>query len=147
MIEYKNRYGDIYNFTKDSDGNILWTGNFEYVRRGYPNDYTKAYDTYCKDHIEGYYNGIRLTIEEFQNQVHEYDDDKKDYVLGRKYVQLVESVMDKIDFIDPSGGPFIGVGADMGRFSETFEDMIVEDIIKIENGYRLIIKNSIFVKN
>jgi hypothetical protein len=136
MIEYKNRYGDIYNFTKDSDGNILWTGNFEYVRRGYPNDYTKAYEAFHNDFPET----EMLSFEDFKNQVHEYDDDKKDYVLGRKYVQLVESVMDKIDFIDPSGGPFIGLGADMGRFSETFEDMSVEDIIKIENGYKLIIK-------
>jgi hypothetical protein len=28
----------------------------------------------------------------------------------------------------------------MGRFSETFEDMIVEDIIEVEDGYKLIIK-------
>jgi hypothetical protein len=58
----------------------------------------------------------------------------------RKYVILIESVKDKIDFIDPSGGPFIGLGADMGRFSETFEDMIVEDIIEVGDGYKLIIK-------
>jgi hypothetical protein len=136
MIEYKNRYGDIYNFTKDSDGNILWTGKFEYVRRGYPNDYTKAYEAFHNDFPET----EMLSFEDFKNQVHEYDDEKKDYILGRKYIQLVESVMDKIDFIDPSGGPFIGLGADMGRFSETFEDMIVEDIIEVEDGYKLIIK-------
>jgi hypothetical protein len=131
-----NRYGDNYNFTKDSDGNILWTGKFEYVRRGYPNDYTKAYEAFHNDFPET----EMLSFEDFKNQVHEYDDEKKDYILGRKYVQLVESVMDKIDFIDPSGGPFIGLGANMGRFSETFEDMIVEDIIEVEDGYKLIIK-------
>ena len=136
MIQYMNRYGDNYNFTKDSDGNILWTGKFEYVRRGYPNDYTKAYEAFHNDFPET----EMLSFEDFKNQVHEYDDEKKDYILGRKYVQLVESLMDKIDFIDPSGGPFIGLGANMGRFSETFEDMIVEDIIEVEDGYKLIIK-------
>jgi hypothetical protein len=136
MIEYKNRYGDVYNFTKDLDGNILWIGDFKYVRQGYPNDYIKAYKAFHNDFPET----EMLSFEDFKNQVHEYDDEKKDYILGRKYVQLVESVMDKIDFIDPSGGPFIGLGANMGRFSETFEDMIVEDIIPFENDYKLIIK-------
>ena len=136
MVEYKNRYGDVYSFTKDSDGNILWTGPFKYIRTGYPNDYIKAYEAFHNDFPET----EMLSFEDFKNQVHEYDDDKKDYVLGRKYAQLVEYVIDKIDFIDPSGGPFIGLGTNMGRFSETFEDMIVEDIIEVEDSYKLIIK-------
>jgi len=136
MIEYKNRYGDIFNFIKDSEGNILWTGEFKYIRTGYPNDYTKAYEAFHNDFPET----EMLSFEDFKNQVHEYDDEKKDYILGRKYVQLVKSLMDKIDFIDPEGGPFIGLGANMGRFSETFEDMIVEDIIEVEDSYKLIIK-------
>ena len=34
MREYKNRYGDVFKFTKDDDHNILWEGNFEYCRWG-----------------------------------------------------------------------------------------------------------------
>ena len=38
MVEYRNRYGDIYIFTKQENGNVLWEGNFEFCRFGYPNN-------------------------------------------------------------------------------------------------------------
>ncbi len=44
MVEYKNRYGDVYTFTKQEDGNVLWEGNFEHVRVGFPNVYKIAYN-------------------------------------------------------------------------------------------------------
>jgi hypothetical protein len=31
---YRNRYGDIHTFTKQKDGNVLWEGDFEYIRSG-----------------------------------------------------------------------------------------------------------------
>lgn len=31
-VKYKNRYGDIFTFTKDQDGNVLWEGDFKYCR-------------------------------------------------------------------------------------------------------------------
>ena len=34
MFEYKNRYGDVYTFTKQEDGNVLWEGPFDQVRSG-----------------------------------------------------------------------------------------------------------------
>jgi|TARA_B110000908_G_C10167532_1_gene409172 hypothetical protein len=34
MVEYRNRYGDKYTFTKQKDGNVLWEGDFEYIRAG-----------------------------------------------------------------------------------------------------------------
>ena len=33
-MEYRNRYGDIHTFTKLEDGNVLWEGDFEYMRAG-----------------------------------------------------------------------------------------------------------------
>jgi hypothetical protein len=30
MTTYKNRYGDVFTFTKDDNHDILWEGNFEY---------------------------------------------------------------------------------------------------------------------
>ena len=42
MIEYKNRYGDVFTFTKQKDGSVLWEGNFEFARCGYPNVYKMA---------------------------------------------------------------------------------------------------------
>ena len=33
-MEYRNRYGDTYTFTKQEDGNVLWEGDFEFMRSG-----------------------------------------------------------------------------------------------------------------
>ena len=35
MSEYVNRYGDKFTFEKNENGNIQWSGNFEYVRHGF----------------------------------------------------------------------------------------------------------------
>ena len=34
MSKYRNRYGEVYTFTKQKDGNVLWEGDFEYIRAG-----------------------------------------------------------------------------------------------------------------
>ena len=34
VAKYENRYGDVYTFTKQEDGNVLWEGNFEHMRAG-----------------------------------------------------------------------------------------------------------------
>lgn len=34
MAKYENRHGDIYTFTKQEDGSVLWEGNFEHMRAG-----------------------------------------------------------------------------------------------------------------
>jgi len=46
VAKYENRYGDVYTFLKLEDGNVLWKGNFEYHRYGWPNnpDGTTNYD-------------------------------------------------------------------------------------------------------
>jgi len=36
-MRYENRYGDVYTFTKQENGDVLWEGNFEYHRYGFPN--------------------------------------------------------------------------------------------------------------
>jgi hypothetical protein len=78
MNTYKNRYGDQFTFTLDSDKNILWEGNFNFCRIGYPNDYLKAYDKYCKDHIENFYNGERMSLDDFKEAVRDIKQDMKD---------------------------------------------------------------------
>jgi hypothetical protein len=131
-VSYKNRYGDIYTFTKYEDGNILWEGPFNHLRMGFPNDYTKAYNAYISENEN-------ITLETFKEKVHFYDEEKQMYPLIM-YAKLVESLKDKINMIDPSGGPYINVGMDMGYIHENFKDMIVEDIIDVNGGYKLIIK-------
>ena len=45
-VEYTNRYNDVYTFTKQENGDVLWEGNFEFSRYGFPNnpDGTTNYD-------------------------------------------------------------------------------------------------------
>jgi hypothetical protein len=132
MNTYKNRYGDQFTFTLDSDKNILWEGDFNYCRIGYPNDYTKAYNTYVAD--EG-----RLSFSEFKDTVHEYNKDTREYP-HVKYLNLVTSNKDIIDMVDASGGPYIQSGNNMGRFDPKFEGMVVKEFQRVDTGYKIIVK-------
>jgi hypothetical protein len=137
-VEYKNRYGDVHTFTKTEDGNILWEGNFEYSRRGWPNVYTEAYNQYVLD-------GGDMDLKQFKKEVHEavYDENGKYLHMSetsQKYCKLVYSDLNTIDFADPSGGPYISSNMDMGRFDEEFKGMIVEKFEQVKTGYKIIIK-------
>jgi hypothetical protein len=128
-----NRYGNEYHFTPDSDGNLLWEGDFKWCRYGMPNDYSKAYRQYVDD---GTPFGF-MEMEEFKEKVHEYDDEKREYVM-KDYVQLVESRTDKISMVDPSGGPFIQEGMDPGNFHPDMNGKKIKGFEPIEGGYKII---------
>jgi hypothetical protein len=129
---YKNRYGDIFTFTLQEEGNVLWDGNFKYCRFGMPNDYTKAYNQYVNDnkHVQSL-----MSFNQFKDVVHEYDDETHQYIYD-KYVRMVESIKDKISMADPSGGPYISVGMPLSSFG--FKDLKVKDFETKENGYLII---------
>lgn len=129
MTTYKNRYGDIFKFTKDENNDILWEGNFEYCRYGMPNDYTAAYNAYVND-------GGTFSFNEFKDLVHSYDTNKREYELAFKYVSLIALVKNKIDMVDPSGGPYIAVGMPLNSFG--FKDYVVKDFERIDTGYKII---------
>ena len=42
--------------------------------------------------------------------------------------------------VDPSGGPFIQVGLDMGYIDESFGGQIVDGFEQIEKGIKILIK-------
>ena len=134
MREYKNRYGDLFTFTKDDDHNILWEGNFEYCRFGMPNDYQYAYSAYLKDNED---KQSLMTLAQFKDAVHHYDDETLSYDYP-EYIKMVECLRDEIDMVDPSGGPYLSVGMSMESFG--FKDSIIEDFQKIDTGYKIIIK-------
>lgn len=139
IATYTNRYKSTSTFTLQEDGNILWETNFMWCRFGMPNDYLNAYDVYCKDHIQGFYLGERLSIDEFKIKVHEYDKDQRIYPMV-KYLNLVKTVENKIDMIDPSGGPYLASPDNMGRIDERFEGMIIKEFIQVDKGYLIIIE-------
>ena len=82
MVEYKNRYDDVFTFELNERGNIDWKGDFKYVR--------------CA-----------------------FGDNPED-----------------ITMVDPSGGPYIEVGADMSRFGLKGK---VNGFINQDYGYELVL--------
>jgi hypothetical protein len=130
MRTYKNRYNDTYTFTEDENHDILWEGEFKYCRFGMPNDYTRAYNAYIND------VATPMVFEEFKEAVHKYDDVKREYVLGDKYVRMVDSLKDEIDMVDPSGGPYISRGMPLDSFG--FKKYVVKDFKRIDTGYKII---------
>jgi len=136
-IEYTNRYNDVFTFSKTEDGNILFEGEFKWMRCSWPNVYTEAYEAYCADAD----TDERMTLGEFKKAVHEYDKKTfKSTPLAKKYQGLVYSNKDVIDMVDPSGGPYMHSGYDMGMFDKSFKGMIIEEFKPVNGNYLLIIK-------
>ena len=133
MKPYKmtNRYGDKFTFTPQEDGTILWEGPFEYCRFGYPNDYTKAFFEYTRD------TGGGISLEQFEELVHAYDEVKESYVLeDRKYAELITSNTAIINMVDPSGGPMLTSGMVVKELS----DKEIYRFESVEKGWRIYFK-------
>lgn len=138
-MEYKNRYNDVFTFTKDEENNVLWEGNFEWSRMAYPNDYGPAYEQYVKDEPNP------ISFEDFQVEIHKYDEATYEYMpLNKKYHTLVKSDMTKIHMVDPSGGPYLEEGMHLGKYlGKEFKNLIIDNFEPIETGYKIITKKCI----
>ena len=139
--EYKNRYNDVFTFTEDVNGDVLWEGKFEWCRSGFPNVYGDAYRAYIEDNSP---YGV-MEFEAFKEAVHDYqygdDFSSGKYTMeDRKYAELVYSDMNTINMIDPSGGPYLSEGYNLGGFGEEFKGKIIDRFESIETGYKIIIK-------
>ena len=128
-MEYKNRYGDVFTFEQLENGNIQWSGNFEYCRFGMPNDYSEAWEKFQED-----YGG--LDYEEFVGAIHTYDEETKSYVFA-DLLPLVKPKPGVINMVDPSGGPFIKEGMDMKLLGLKG---LVKEFIWQEGGYRIVVE-------
>ena len=135
MIQYKNRYSDVFTFTLDDNGDILWEGNFEWSRFGMPNDYTAAYEKWHND----FPKTEMLSLEDFKQIVHQYDETTQEYKY-KEYLELVKSDFSKINMVDPSGGPYLSVGQDMGVFNPDWRGMKIAEFERVDTGYKIIIK-------
>ena len=133
MKQYKNRYGDIFTFELDADKNVIWKGNFDHCRFGWPNVYKEAYQQYRKD-------GGDMHIEQFKVEVHNYDRETyKPSEIAEKYRSLVHSDMNTTDMVDPYGGPYMTSHMDLGSFlGEEFEGRCIREFKPIEEGYLII---------
>ena len=137
-VKYTNRYNDVFTFSKTEDGNILFEGQFKWMRCGWPNVYDDAYKTYCADTD----TDEQMTLGEFKKAVHEYHPETFEATpLNKKYAKLVYSNTKAIDMIDPSGGPYMHSGHDMGMFDDSFKGMIIQEFKSVPEGYLIVIEN------
>ena len=137
MKAYKmtNRYGDKFTFTPQEDGTILWEGDFEHCRFGHPNDYTKAFFEYTRD------TGGGISLEQFRELVHAYDDEKETFVLeDKKYRELVTSNTAIINMVDPSGGPFLISDMAVESISEELTGLEIDRFESVKEGWKIYLK-------
>jgi len=142
MFKYTNRYGDVYTFTKQEDGSVLWEGKFEHCRFGFPNVYKRAYQQYCKD--VGSSGGYPMHIEDFKEHVHEMMYNEKDEYIGpgpicAQYGHLVYSDTTNVNMVDPSGGPYLSTHTNLGeRFdSEELKGLCISGFKRVDTGYMI----------
>jgi len=141
-VEYTNRYNDVFTFSKTEDGNILFEGEFKWMRCSWPNVYDDAYNAYLADTD----TDAQMSMGEFKKEVHEavYDEDGKYKHMSetsQKYAKLIYSNKNVVDMIDPSGGPYMHAGHDMGMIDKSFKGMIIKEFKSVPEGYLIKIKN------
>lgn len=133
---YINRYKDQIVFEDLDDCTVRMTGYGPYFRVGYENEYEDAYDQYlhdCQGLTEPDLELLYEDVEANKLRTYTFDEFKKSVFDIRsalyRYRKAVKS-SPSLDMIDPSGGPFIPKGFDLGMF---FEDRKKRIITKIEN--------------
>ena len=141
---YHNRYGDNIVFEELDDKTIEMTGHSDHYRVGYANDFSEAYEIYsmeCKALTEPDMNllvedvkenNLRpMTFQEFAQ--HMTDTVHLKVEPYYHYWKLVTPDLSRYWMVDPSGGPYIAIGTDVGRY---FDDSIQRRVmnIAIENN-------------
>ena len=125
-VTYKNRYGDNIVFEQVSSKKVKMSGYSEYYRIGWPNNYEVAYFTYLEDQ-QGI-NDDPLYPEEFVKELFKGDWWSPEQNPLYKYHKLVTADRDRINMFDPSGGPYLTIGDDLGLFWEDRTPRIIEKI-------------------
>lgn len=124
-LSYKNRYGDEYTFSVADEHTVYWRGPFSHCRYSRPLDYSESYTNYRN-------NGGEFSMDRFKVVVWE-DDDLREYQKG---VKTVDSMF---EMVDPSGGPYIGIGDSMGLLTKGMVKGKVSKILPVDsNTYKII---------
>lgn len=134
---YTNRYGDNIIFEQTEPNKIEVSGYGDYYRVAYDNRYVDAYEAYVEDcnNLEDIDYDLLLddpnlnvtrhmSLDEFKEAVH------KEYFFNnprlRKYCLMVKSDKNSLCMFDPSGGPYLEKGMNIGRY---FDGKIGKQII------------------
>lgn len=129
---YYNRHRDEITFEHKGNAVEMLGGNW--FRYGWPNVYDKAYQAYIEDNAKHLISLMEL--KEFKEEVHNYKNEAM-----KPYSQLVYSDKDVIDFVDPSGGPYISLGSNLRMFfGKDYQDLIITEIKLEENKVTFTIK-------
>ena len=129
---YHNRYRD--KITFDHKGKtVTMSGYSPYYRYSWPNVYDTAYEKYVESAVVDaeLQDSQIMTQEEFEKALYVDKDDtgwhnNELYQLFGKYIY---SDRDTIEMVDPSGGPYLSVGTNLGTFfGKDYEDLVVESI-------------------
>lgn len=119
IIERRNRYNDIIRFEKEGT-TVKMTGMLDMgMRYGFANDYDTAYIVYMTNESE---KDKELTRDEFDRKM------EVDYDFFNRYSKHVKSKDDVIEFVDPSGGPYISLGSNLAYYFQCEDNMIVNKI-------------------
>lgn len=135
---YINRYGDTITF-KEQSNNIVAMSGYDptYVRVGWENDYSEAYEIYsmqCQalsepdmDLLVDDGNILReFTYPEFAYQVDEAMHNKNHFY--NRYCKYVCTDFSRYKMFDPSGGPYISIGMNVGLYFDDKKPRIVQEI-------------------
>jgi len=57
-----------------------------------------------------------------------------------RYSYLNDLVGNQLTMIDPSGGPYLTIGSNMGLFDESFKGLFIKGFSKTPEGYLIITK-------
>lgn len=136
-MKYTNRYGDVYTFTLNKSGDVMWKGKFDHCRYGFPNDYEEAWEQF-----KAQYSSAYVDFKTFKGIVHTYDNQNREFVF-KDLVPLIRANTEIIDMVDPSGGPYISAGSNLGELDEAFEGRIVKKFKPMKSGYKIICWNSV----
>ena len=131
-VTYHNRYRD--KITFDHKGKtVTMSGYSPYYRYGWPNVYNTAYEKYVESAVVDaeLQDSQIMTQEEFEKALYvDKDDTGWHYnALYQLFGKYIYSDKDTIDMVDPSGGPYLTVGTNLGTFfGKDYEDLVIESI-------------------
>lgn len=120
-VAVRNRYGEEVLFVR-SGSKIMMSFPGKIYRSGLKNDYSIAFEEFKKS--EGH---IVEDLKTFEDLI------VKDLGVWAEYSKYVVSTKE-ISFVDPSGGPFVSLGTDLGDIHGKMSGLVVESITTDKKG-------------
>lgn len=118
--EYINRYGDHIYFNEVDEHTVEMTGYYNpHMRVAYMRDYSEAYEVYCLGKEQP------MSFVDFVGTFENGEFPKEQYMQYSKFIKPDTSC---VQMVDPSGGPYISLGFDIGRYLEDGKERRVKAI-------------------